>query len=107
MTISLPEVFSADGPLASGIPGYRLRAQQLEMAERIAAAMAANTAPSVPVLTRIMGAKFKREVRPGDTLEISATLVERLGPAWLLKGKVRVDGKVAVQVEFACAQKGA
>jgi ATP-dependent DNA helicase DinG len=43
MTISLPEVFSADGPLASGIPGYRLRAQQLEMAERIAAAMAANT----------------------------------------------------------------
>ncbi len=70
-------------------------------------AMAASTAPAVPVLTRIMGAKFKREVRPGDTLEISATLVERLGPAWLLKGKVRVDGKVAVQVEFACAQKGA
>jgi len=62
---------------------------------------------SVPVLTRIMGAKFKREVRPGDTLEISATLVERMGPACLLKGKVRVGGKVAVQVEFACAQKGA
>ncbi len=61
----------------------------------------------VPVLTRILGAKFKREVRPGDTLEISATLVERIGPAWLLKGKVRVGGKVAVQVEFACAQKGA
>ena len=62
---------------------------------------------AVPVLTRIMGAKFKREVRPGDTLEISATLVERMGPAWLMKGKVRVAGKVAVQVEFACAQKGA
>ncbi len=62
---------------------------------------------SVPVLTRILGAKFKREVRPGDTLEISATLVERMGPAWLLKGKVRVGGKVAVQVEFACARKGA
>ncbi|WP_035216420.1 3-hydroxyacyl-ACP dehydratase FabZ family protein [Desulfobulbus elongatus] len=59
----------------------------------------------VPVLTRIMGAKFKREVRPGDTLDISATLVERLGPAWLLKGSVRVGGKTAVQVEFACARK--
>ena len=69
--------------------------------------MAAGAEPSVPVLTRIMGAKFKREVRPGDTLEISAALVERIGPAWLLKGKVRVGGKVAVQVEFACAQKGA
>jgi ATP-dependent DNA helicase DinG len=42
MTPSLSEVFSPDGPLAAGIPGYRQRAQQLEMAERIAAAMAAN-----------------------------------------------------------------
>lgn len=61
----------------------------------------------VPVLTRILGAKFKREVRPGDLLEITATLVERMGPAWLMKGVVRVSGKVAVQVEFACARKGA
>jgi 3-hydroxyacyl-[acyl-carrier-protein] dehydratase len=60
----------------------------------------------MPVLTRILGAKFKREVRPGDTLEIAAKLVEQLGPAWLMKGSVRVGGKVAVQVEFACARKG-
>jgi 3-hydroxyacyl-[acyl-carrier-protein] dehydratase len=59
----------------------------------------------VPVLTRILGAKFKREVRPGDRLEIRAALVERLGPAWIMKGSVRVAGKVAVQVEFACARK--
>jgi len=60
----------------------------------------------MPVLTRILGAKFKREVRPGDTLDIAAKLVERMGPAWLMKGSVRVGGKVAVQVEFACARKG-
>ena len=60
---------------------------------------------SVPVLTRIHGAKFKREVRPGDRLEIRAALVERLGPAWIMKGSVRVAGKVAVQVEFVCARK--
>lgn len=61
----------------------------------------------VPVLTRILGAKFKREVRPGDVLDVAATLVERMGPAWILKGSVRVGGKIAVQVEFACARKGA
>ena len=66
-----------------------------------------NAENSVPVLTRILGAKFKREVHPGDMLEISTTLVERMGPAWLLKGSVRVRGKMAVQVEFACARKGA
>ena len=58
-----------------------------------------------PVLTRILGAKFKREVRPGDTVTISAKLVERVGGAWFLKGTVRVDGKVAVQVEFGCILK--
>ncbi|WP_409559286.1 ATP-dependent DNA helicase, partial [Accumulibacter sp.] len=42
MTTLLSEVFSADGPLATGVPGYRLRTQQLELAERIAAAMAGN-----------------------------------------------------------------
>lgn len=59
----------------------------------------------VPVLTRIVGAKFKREVRPGDTVEIQATLKEKVGPAWFLKGNVRVQGKIAVQVAFACAVK--
>ncbi|MBN9421981.1 MAG: helicase [Candidatus Accumulibacter sp. 66-26] len=42
MPPSLSEVFAPDGPLAAGIPGYRLRDQQLEMAERIAGAMSAN-----------------------------------------------------------------
>lgn len=39
---SLSDVFSPDGLLASRIPGYRLRTQQLEMAERIEAAITAN-----------------------------------------------------------------
>ncbi len=60
----------------------------------------------IPVLTRILNAKFKREVGPGDTIEIAASLTERLGAAWFLKGNVRVRGKIAVQVEFACALKG-
>ena len=42
MTPTLSDVFSPDGLLASSIPGYRLRPQQLEMAERIAAAIAGN-----------------------------------------------------------------
>ncbi|MBL8406820.1 MAG: ATP-dependent DNA helicase, partial [Candidatus Accumulibacter sp.] len=42
MTALLSDVFSAAGPLATGVPGYRLRPQQLELAERIAAAMAGN-----------------------------------------------------------------
>ncbi|WP_287462805.1 ATP-dependent DNA helicase, partial [Accumulibacter sp.] len=42
MTALLAEVFSASGPLAAAVPGYRPRSQQLELAESIAAAMAGN-----------------------------------------------------------------
>ncbi len=60
----------------------------------------------VPVLTRIYNAKFKRQVPPGSTITLEARLVEKVGPAWLMKGKVKVDGKTAVSVEFACAESG-
>jgi len=43
MALTLKEVFAPDGPLATGIPGYRVREQQVAMAERIAAAIADNS----------------------------------------------------------------
>ena len=39
---SLQEIFSPDGPFARAISGYRVRPQQVEMAERIAAAIQDN-----------------------------------------------------------------
>lgn len=59
----------------------------------------------IPVVTRIIKAKFKREVRPGDTLSIEVKLQEKVGPAWFMKGKVLVKGKVALSLEFACTFK--
>ena len=56
----------------------------------------------VPVLTRIKDAKFKRIVRPGDTVTIEATLDSELGGAYFMTGRASVDGKLAVRVEFAC-----
>jgi len=41
---NIEEVFSANGPLAQAIPGFRVRAQQIEMAIRIAAALKDNKA---------------------------------------------------------------
>ena len=62
-----------------------------------------NTDKKTPVLTRIKGAKFKREVKPGDTIRIHVTLEENLGNAWFFKGKVLVKDKTAVKIDFACA----
>src|SRR5699024_5525501 len=56
----------------------------------------------VPVATRMNDVRFKRIVKPGETLEIEAELTERLGDAFFLKGRVRCEGKLAVSLEFAC-----
>jgi 3-hydroxyacyl-[acyl-carrier-protein] dehydratase len=54
----------------------------------------------IPVLTRINNAKFKSIVRPGNTLDIEAELVEKVSSAYFMKGKASVAGKTSVTVEF-------
>ncbi len=60
------------------------------------------TGQKIPLLTRIKGAKFKRAVKPGDTIRIHVVLDENIGNAWFFKGKVLVKGKTAVKVSFGC-----
>jgi len=55
----------------------------------------------IPVLTRVNNAKFKSMVKPGDTLELEAELVEKVSQAYFLKGKASVGGKTVITVEFA------
>ncbi len=57
----------------------------------------------VPVVTRIQNVKFKTMVRPGDTVEIRASLVEKMANAFFMKGGIYLAGKAAVQAEFAVA----
>ncbi|PHR28288.1 MAG: beta-hydroxyacyl-ACP dehydratase [Desulfotalea sp.] len=61
----------------------------------------------VPVLTRITNAKFKRGVYPGDRVQIKITLVETVTRVSFFKGRLTVNGKTAVQVEFACSMSKA
>ena len=55
----------------------------------------------IPVLTRIKDVKFKSMVRPDDVLQMQVEISEIIGGAFFMKGVAKVDGKVAVRVEFA------
>ena len=56
----------------------------------------------VPVLTRMNDVKFKQMVRPGDSIEIVASLDEVVGQAFFLSAQVKVNQKMAVRLNFAC-----
>ncbi|MBM6870744.1 3-hydroxyacyl-ACP dehydratase FabZ [Pseudoflavonifractor phocaeensis] len=48
----------------------------------------------------VKNARFRRQVVPGDVLELSCELIDRRGPVGYGKAVARVDGKVAAQAEL-------
>ena len=54
----------------------------------------------VPVAGRLSDVKFKKMVRPGDTIEIETRLNERVASAFFLSSKVICDGKTAATLDF-------
>ena len=57
----------------------------------------------LPVITRIERAKFRRPVRPGNTVITRVVLKEIISAVFFLKGTLKIAGKTAVQVDFSCA----
>ena len=56
----------------------------------------------VPVATRLNNVKFKKIVKPGDTVEVEVTLTDQVQVAYFLTAKVTVEGKLATRFDFAC-----
>jgi 3-hydroxyacyl-[acyl-carrier-protein] dehydratase len=99
----------SEGFFAGHYPGYPLvpgvllcEAAMQAGAVLLARHLAAGPPDRVPVATRMNDVRFKRMVRPGETIRMEVELVERLAEAFFLKAKSTVDGKVAVRFEFAC-----
>ena len=51
----------------------------------------------------IKNARFKRQVRPGDVLELACELTERHGSVGFGTASARVDGKLAARAELTFA----
>jgi 3-hydroxyacyl-[acyl-carrier-protein] dehydratase len=97
------DVFQGHYPNFPVLPGV-LQCEAVMQAGAVLIALKEPPAPGlVPVATRINQVQFRKLVRPGDTLDIEVELTEKLANAFFLKGKVTVDGKATVRLEFACA----
>ena len=51
----------------------------------------------------IKNARFRKQVVPGDVLELSCEIISRKGPVGIGKATAMVDGKVAVTAELTFA----
>ena len=108
-TIVCRKTFQGDEFFVQGhFPGFPIvpGVIQCECCLQAGAILLSQRAPNddnfVPVATRMDGVKFKTMVRPGDTVDIHATLKEVLSNAYFLSAKLMVGGKLATRLEFAC-----
>lgn len=56
-----------------------------------------------PILSRIQDARFKRMVKPGDTVEIEATFKEEMRGFYFLRGSVKLESKTVLTIDFVLA----
>ena len=87
-------------------PGYPIVPGVIlcEAAMQAGAVLLSRIAPTgggVPVAARLSDVKFKKMIRPGDTIELDVKLNERLQDAYYLSAKVTCGGKTAVTLNFA------
>jgi 3-hydroxyacyl-[acyl-carrier-protein] dehydratase len=103
------KVFSGDEYFFAGhypgyplVPGVLLCEAAMQCGAVLLSKHLAGIEGKVPVATRMNDVRFKRMVRPGETIRMEIDLVERLADAFFLTAKVTVAGEVAVRFEFAC-----
>ena len=51
----------------------------------------------------IKNARFRRQVVPGDVLELECTIIKQKGPVAVAEATAKVDGQVAVNAELTLA----
>ncbi|MCZ2809170.1 MAG: 3-hydroxyacyl-ACP dehydratase FabZ [Candidatus Bathyarchaeota archaeon] len=93
-------VFEGHYPGQPIMPGALICESIFQTGAILLSKMMGSIGEGIPVLTRINNAKFKSIVKPGNTLDIEAELVEKVSNAYFMKGKASVGGKTSVTVEF-------
>ena len=100
---------SANEPFFQGhFPGYKvmpgvLILEALAQVGAVALLSEPENRGKLALFGGIKNARFKRQVRPGDVLELSCQLTARKGPVGFGTAEARVEGKLACRAELTFA----
>jgi 3-hydroxyacyl-[acyl-carrier-protein] dehydratase len=95
------DVFAGHYPGFAVLPGVLLCEAALQTGALLIATLEFGAGGHVPVVGRLNNVKFRRMVRPGETIDIYVDLTEKVGGAWFLRGRTEVGGQTSCSLEFA------
>ena len=81
------------------VPGVILCEAAMQAGALLVSAIA-EASDFVPVAGRLNDVKFKKMIRPGDTIDIEANLDDKMSDAYFLSAKILHEGKAACTLNF-------
>ena len=57
----------------------------------------------MPVVAKMGEVRFKRMIRPGETIRIEIKFKEKMTTVYFMHGKITCEGKTVLQFDFACS----
>ena len=101
VTINEP-FFTGHFPRRPLMPGVLICEAVVQAGGILARASAEAPGPEgrIAVLAGLDHVRFRRQVIPGDQLQIEVSVLRHRGAFWKMRGTACVDGKVAAELEF-------
>ncbi len=85
------------------MPGVLLQEAMFQTGALLMSYLQEEDSASLGVVSRVSDVKFKNFVVPGNLLEMEVSLDEKMANAFYMSGKMRVDGKVVMAINFTGA----
>jgi 3-hydroxyacyl-[acyl-carrier-protein] dehydratase len=95
--------FAGHYPQFPLVPGVLLCEAAMQAGAILLAGLDVPVNSGVPVAAKLEDVRFKRMVRPGETIEMNVELTEKVSKVWFLKALVTSGGETAARFKFTCA----